>query len=394
MKIVKKLVLFALVAAQLVAVCFAHTATVKNSGENKYKSVRLTPEIYASAKENLGDIRVKDEAGRDVPYFINSKTVSQQSERQSYPLELIDAYIKDENYYFDYKAAQTGGQDIIATALRFETGSTNFAKQVQVFGSHDNKNWTLIQDDSIYKVEGSAKLVINFAGQQKYTHYRLKLGNNLERIAFDRAELEYSLYAVEQNYFVQQLNPEFVVEQSGQNTIVEISGVDNLKLNSIEIQTNSSFKRLVRVLGNKQDLYNLDLNGQVYRDLVFELDGDRAGVGGLSLYIENRDDQPIDVQGITVTYLADELVFEGVGDCTIEFGDDMLFTPGYDIVTYKEQILTGPIDRLEITGVKMIVPEPEPEPYDYQWVFNLVIIGVGVILGVVIVVSVAKKPKN
>ena len=394
MKTFKKLVLLMLVAAQMIAVCFAHSATVKNSGENKYKAVRLTPEIYANAKENLGDIRIIDADGRAVPYFINSKTVSQQSELQSYPLELVDAYVKDDNYYFDYKATQTEGQDIIATALRFETQNTNFAKQVQVFGSHDNKNWTPIQEDSIYKVQDSEKLVINFAGQQKYTHYRLKLGNNLEQIAFSKAELEYSLYAVEQNYFVQQLNPEFSVKQNGKTTIVEISGVDKLKLNSIEIVTDSFFKRQVRIFGSSQTLHNLELNGQVYRDLVFELDGNRAGVGVLALLIENQDDQPINVQGISVTYLADELVFEGRGDCTVEFGDATLFTPGYDIETYKEQILKDPIDRLEITGVEIVMPEPEPEPYDYQWVFNLVIIGVGAVLGIVIVVSVAKKPKS
>jgi len=51
---------------------FAHTATIENSGENKYKAIRITPEIYNNANHDLSDLRIKDNSGEDIPFFINS----------------------------------------------------------------------------------------------------------------------------------------------------------------------------------------------------------------------------------------------------------------------------------------------------------------------------------
>ncbi|MCL2086541.1 MAG: hypothetical protein FWH05_02975 [Oscillospiraceae bacterium] len=49
-----------------------NTATIENSGENKYKSIRLTPEIYNNANSDLSDLRIKDSNGEYLPFFIRT----------------------------------------------------------------------------------------------------------------------------------------------------------------------------------------------------------------------------------------------------------------------------------------------------------------------------------
>ena len=38
---------------------FSHSATIQISGENKYKAIRLTPELYNHANSDLSDILIK-----------------------------------------------------------------------------------------------------------------------------------------------------------------------------------------------------------------------------------------------------------------------------------------------------------------------------------------------
>ena len=68
LKIINSALFFALLCMSG-ASTFAHTATIENSGEHKYKAVRLTPEIYSNANSNLSDILIKDESGENVPFL-------------------------------------------------------------------------------------------------------------------------------------------------------------------------------------------------------------------------------------------------------------------------------------------------------------------------------------
>jgi hypothetical protein len=201
---------------------FAHTATVDNSGNNKYKSVRLNPEIYNNANSDLSDILVKDDKGNVIPYFINTSYQMTYSGEYNYPMSLINSYTKDDAVYFDYKVSALPNKDIIATSIETSTKNKNFAKSVEVYGSYDNLSWEKVQDDTLYNVDDKSKLSIDFSKPQKYTHYRFKLANNLEKIAFDKVNLKYSVSTSEKSYFVETIKPNFQVEQSDNRTLIKI----------------------------------------------------------------------------------------------------------------------------------------------------------------------------
>ena len=373
---------------------FAHTATIEISGDNQYKAVRLTPQIYNASNRDLSDLLIKDSQGENIPYFINSGSQKAYSNRETYQMALINSYIKDDSFYFDYKLAAAQSSDIISTSIEFATVNTNFAKEVDVYGSYDNIHWDYVQNDKIYSIDNKEKLTIEFARPQKFTHYRLKLANNLEQISFDAVHLIYNVETSEETYFVENLEPFFTIESGDKRTTIIIDGLKNLRLCDITIHTGSMFKRNAYTQqGVSTELYNLSLNGTSYANTTIPLNWIISQDEKYSITIADGDDKPIDISGVSVRYFADDIVFEGKAgdDYKLEFGSDAnKAAPVYDIERYKNDILKGTIDKATIGIIQYAAEEIMPGR-DYKLVFNIVIIVITLLLGTVILLKLKKK---
>ena len=382
-------------------VLFAHTATIEISGENRYKSVRLTPQIYNVSNSDLSDLLIKNSKGENVPYFLNTSSKKVHTNRETYPMKLINSYVKDDCFLFDYKLAAAQKRDVVSASIEFTTKNTNFAKEVDVYGSYDNIHWDYIQKDKIYSIDDKSKLVINFTKPQKFTHYRLKLANNLEQISFDTVNLIRSIEEIEKTYFIENLEPKYNVESKYKKTTVIIESLKNLRLCDVTIHTDSMFKRNASTLSwiNKQiyhsrikEIYNLSLNGTSYADTTIPLDWDIPYDENYSITIVDADDKPITINSITVRYYADEVVFEGTAGevYTLEFGRDATKTaPVYDITRYKDDVLKGAIDKAAI-GVISYTAEKNNTERDYKPFFNIVVTAVALLLGIVILLKLKK----
>ena len=383
----------------------AHTAAIEMdaAGTSTYKTVRLTPEIYNHANSDLSDLRVLDGQGEAVPYFVNRKIERTEERHRLYGLEQIDGFVKDDAVYFDYRVADEAeaDQDVVAKQLVFITGHTNFAKDVDVYGSYDGENWTFVQADKLYVVEEATKLEIDFVETQKYTHYRVKIANNQERVGFSMVCLRRQEVAVDEQFFVESIRPVFTVEEDAEQKVtrVRVEGLQNLNVSDITIETDSMFKRQVLVPPQRKELYNLALNGVSYADTTIPvqtvLKADSMDGGAYVLTIHNNDDKPIEVKGITARYYADEVVFEArEGESyRLSFGADAAAAaPVYDIVRYQDEILKGAVDRVSLGDfVYEAVSEASEPETDYSMIFNGVIVGVAVLLGVVILLRLRNK---
>ncbi|MDF1616491.1 hypothetical protein [Petrocella sp. FN5] len=373
----------------------AHVATIQIKGENKYKAVRLTPEIYNKANKDLSDLLIKNSSGEAVPYFLNTGFQTQNTDRETYPMTLIHSYTKNNSFYFDYKLATEREWDTLATSIEVSTGNTNFAKIVDVYGSHDNIHWAFVTNDKFYAIDGISKLSIEFSEPNKYTHYRFKLANNLEEISFDTVDLVYSMNARENNYFIESMTPVFHIEEKDQRTYIKIEGLRNLRLCDVTIETDSMFKRRVSLpLSSGKEIYNLSVYDTSYSDTTLPLDGQISQEDMFTMIIINNDDKPIHIKGITVRYYADEVVFEGISNesYTLDFGLDATKTsPVYDIASYKEEILKGTIDQVSISNIAYDGIEETPVKWDYKFIFNIVVIVTTVLLGGLIVARLKHK---
>ena len=371
-----------------------YAATTSVEGDNRYKAIRLTPLVYNLTNSNLSDILVKDSKGENVPYFIHEGSRSSSTITESTSLALINAYLFEDDYYFDYKLAVDTDRDTISTSIEFSTYHTNFAKELEVYGSYDNIHWDYIKRDSLFSVDGKDKLYIDFWQPLKYTHYRLKLGNNLEQISFDSAQLVYSVELSEDVYLLGSLQADFTIKSEDGVTTITVEGLQNLRLCDITIQTNSMFMRNVSAGSWRQkELYNLSFNDTSYSDTKIPLYWDIPLDEKYVITIYDGDDRPIEIDGILATYYGADVIFEGSAreTYTLEFGRDPTKTaPVYDIGRYRNEILKGPIDRGTIQTINLLEIEI-PQVRDYRVVFNVVIVVVTFLLGTVLVLKLRQK---
>jgi hypothetical protein len=154
------------------------------------------------------------------------------------------------------------------------------------------------------------------------------------------------------------------------------------------------FIRNVRALGGKdKELYNLSVNGTTYTDTVLPLNRKISENEIFTVIINDGDDKPVNINGITARYYADDLVFQRNDSYVyrLEFGVDLSRSaPVYDIGRYRNEILKGPIDRLELGEIIYVKAEPEREPVSYRIIFNIVIAIIGILLGVLIILKLKK----
>ncbi len=390
----RKIISFAsILAIAANTTAFAHTAAIENSGDNTYKAVRLTPGIYNNANADLSDLLIKDADGEAVPYFINTGYRTMDKGNYHYAMRLINAYTKDDAFYFDYKIQQQPEHDVTATSINVATNNTNFAKNITLFGSYDNVHWEKVQDDTLYSAGAHKKLEVIFSTPQKYTHYRFKLANNLEKIAFSSADLAYNVTTVEQGCFIESIRPAFGTEEKEKQTLINIEGMKNLRLAEVTIETDSMFKRTAVLLNTSKEIYNLSLNGTSYRDTTLPASWQKTDKDILTVAINNNDDKPISVKGVIVKYYADELVFDGSKGktFTLTFGDTTAAAPVYDIVSYKDEILKGGTDKLVVKAIKMDKTVAEESGYDYKVIFNIVIMVIAALLGLLILMKLRRK---
>lgn len=389
-KLIASIVIFiALPSTVAYALDYSYNTSIDNKGSYKYKAVTLTPEIYNKIRGDMADLDIYDKDNESMPYFINSFVESGSESRNIYDMKLVNSYIKDEYTYYDYALKNQQDGDVTATSMEVQTDQEGFAKKVEIFGGYDNVNWEKVQDDILYSVDGNKKLEITFNGVKKYTYYRFKISNNLEKVFFSSVVLKFNKTVQKKEYFINSISPEFSTEEQGKTTVVKIQGLRNLKLNSITLKTDNIFKRRVTFDGSASKvLYNLDFANTSYRDLTIPLVSYRATADTAEIIIDNKDDKPIQVSGIEAKYLADELVFDGSksSEYTLRFGNSEIQTPkNYDISKYREMILNEGYDVLNVREIK---EEPSKTPskaqYDYKLIFNIAISVAAVVMGIIV----------
>jgi hypothetical protein len=156
------------------------------------------------------------------------------------------------------------------------------------------------------------------------------------------------------------------------------------------------FIRNVKASGDRdKELYNLSVNGTTYTDTVLPLNRKVSESDIFTVIINDGDDKPININSIAVRYYADDLVFQGDDGIVyrLEFGADLSrAAPVYDIGRYKNEILKGSIDRLELGEIiyAKVKPEQPREKISYRVIFNIVIIVIGILLGALIILKLRK----
>lgn len=378
---------------------FKMSAVIQNSGTKRYKAIRLIPAIVSAARSDLSDLRLWNEKKEPVPYFINRYTESTSKIENTYDLQVINTFVKEPDFYFDYTLRNPIQGDLQATSIDFITSNQNFVKSVVLMGSFDNLNWEMIQSGILYSVDQNSRLSLDFGRIVKYTHYRIQISDHRDRIEFQSATLRYNQDLQEQVPFIEKLEPTFTTKEESKRTVVTINGLKHLRLLDVTIETEDMFKRTCRWEGySSQELYNLRFNNAQYQDLVLPLHDYLETNENGTFIIENLDDKPIQIKKIVVRRFVDEIVFDGSNALSfiLQFNQPGISeSPQYDIVSYKESILQEGYDLLTVGEIKTAPtpppPPPPPKPKNYRWLFNVIIISVAILIGGILLLQIRKK---
>ncbi len=328
-----------------------YSAEIILSGENNYKEIVLDKDVITKSSSNFRDIRIVDDSGEHVPYFIYNSLEYEDIDEASFESEYLGSFIKAEEdslivyEYFDFKIEKSEHSDVYGNHLEIETLNSGFAETVEILGSHDGINWTPVCEAFIYDVGDYSQKTIPFHQTEKYSYYRMKA--NEHTLEMRSLKLVHTDVTQTEQSFTKEFHPAFTIEEKDQRSIITIpkSELRFLYIDTIQFETSGIFQRKVNAFYRRHEIYRFPFREELLEKNFITVNR-QIRDEDLILTIYNGDDRPLEIESITVSYRLQNLVFDASrgGSFFLEYGDATLTEPDYDIKKYGEYILKEGLD--------------------------------------------------
>lgn len=365
---------------------WSHSKEIEIKGTNKYKAVFLDEDVYQYAKEDLSDIRITDDQGEFVPYYIQKGYSHKKQIELTYSSKNVFKEIKDNNTIMDFQVEPLQENvDILGNKIILTTDKQSFLRHIKVYGGFDGVHWEFIQQDKIYKTDGIAKTEIRFDSTKKYSFYRIVIINNLEDINIEDLNVVYDDVEISEIDYERDVVLDYDIKTEGKETNITIYNNKRLKIKEIDLEIEGIFNRKYQVhLQKDNSKTNYRKSGEFYRlqfqDLNVEntcinFGSDPAFSELIQLTIFNQDDRPLEIGKIKAKYYVDKVVFEDIGSPSynLNFGNLKAAKPSYDVEEYKSYIEKENQDVCRLKK-NTAIPKDKKEPaFDYTLLFNVII---------------------
>jgi hypothetical protein len=308
---------------------------------------RLDPHVYEGARADLGDLRVSDERGRDVPYVID----------RAEALGLPEARPAIRNRGWSAEGAATAvldfGGRLGKRRLKLRLSGDNFRRRVAVEGGEDGTGWVTLVDEA---------WVFAVPGREVARYETVDLPENdfpLLRVVAHPAPDERGRPAIEDAWVPGDGRPPRAEERlasrwseaqdaKDRETWLTLDlGARHQPFHAVELDVaDERFFREARVEARRDPrnaagavwweeigrgaLYRLEHGGRRRECLRIEARGrERA----LRVRVRNLDDRPLDLRGVAVQVPVERLLFEAErpGVYRLTYGSPDRTTPAYDL---------------------------------------------------------------
>ena len=208
----------------------------------------------------------------------------------------------------------------------------------------------------------------------------------------------------EKEGFIQSEEAPFVTTQVRDDTIITIE-VNYLSVFRLELNTDDMFERNYALYGLNGETKRYLLEGRLENlplDPSLPVNGDIAWVDTnpvdqLQLVIHNRDNKPINLKSVRISYYLNKLVFKDLGNThyRLAYGNYEISSPHYDIMDYKTTVNKEPLTQATLGAEVSNPPETQrPEtPSKHKLFFNLTISALALLLIISLSLSLRKKLK-
>lgn len=352
-------------------------SAINQTDSTSFYKVELQPEIIAKLQHNFSDIRIKNEKGVELPYFIEKEEFS-VTQRVFNEYKIIEK-IKWKNgatvLFIENKKGAT------INNLQLQIKNFDVRKRLELAGSDDYTDWYTIKENYLfYNADGnhttSEVKGLNFP-YSDYKYYRI--------IIYDVFSLPINVLKVGY-YDTYQEQGKFKALQ--QPTLLR---VDSLKQTYIKVDFNEApyFDKLVFKI-DKPMYYNrnariclkhADKKGRIYFETLHyftlnsnsELTFYQAKFSYQQFYviIDNEDNPPLEQIEILPFQLNHYLVthLEMSTNYNIVFGSDKVQQqPNYDITFFKNKIGEAPIIQTkQIESIQQQVKTKKEQSTYWIW---------------------------
>lgn len=388
---------------------YSKELTAEKSG---FSLIDLDAEVLKHSNQDLTDIRIIDQNGRELPY----QQVGLAPDLKSYPATLFDVAV---NADYTLATLDVGKEGRLHNEISLDVKplKNSYLREVTVEASNDNQNWVMIAKDKIFNLNQQKDPAMfdqkeeNFKVNQKdnyiknelnyapvsYRYLRLKIDRQAgEPLVVTGAVVNFA----SNSEYTSAVLPSTIISNRGDyktkftDIIVDL-GVPNYIVNDIrlEIQDNNYERAVYCYTGKdlsewsviaKQDIYNYQWQG--YQAERNELEVHFVSNRYLKLSINNQDSPELSISQISIYGSAPKLLVNlQEGNNTLWYGNSLAQMPAYDLSKFAAQVDQDnlPIVGLGAEKLNSIYQAPlKPWTERNRWVLNVVLVLTAAILSV------------
>lgn len=311
----------------------------------------LDEEIFAGAKGDLSDLRVATTDGRETPY----KLLVERNENSVTPVALKitnNSYVKG----VSSSAILEVPQGKIINRLHISTADKNFRRNVKVYGSADQKEWSTVLDNGyIYDytdIKGnfhSQDTTVDFP-DSTFAYLKLEISDD-EGSPIKIASVEVSEQVKKAAREVAR-TPVFTKTEDPEHkeTIILADALQRgIPIMKATIAAKGeNFNRSVFIYsGNGDDKWNFLGQEYIFRYQTPRFSGEKLSVQFpetndryLKIVIQNKDDAPLSITGIKTFATYREVMFQAEAGILyrVYYGNKKAKTPEYDFEKYFQYL--------------------------------------------------------
>ncbi|MEJ2052982.1 MAG: DUF3999 family protein [Calditrichaceae bacterium] len=320
---------------------------------NTWHKIILPEEIYGKIREDMNDLRIYGISETDTfeaPYLIEARkeTVTQQAIN----FRLINESRTVDGYFYTFKLPTKN----IINRVELDFNNRNFDWRIDLQGSNNQNDWfTILQNYRILSIENELtryKFNTLKIPDSDFQYYRLliKSGNN-KKPELNSAKI-YQLTiqpGVYRNYAVRSINIE--QKEKSRQTVIDISLPMQVPVSYLKVSVAGSFDYyrpvtiqylIDSVQTEKGWIYNYrTMDSEILSSLeenIYKFN--RRITGKLRIVINNFDNQPLDIDSVSVKGNVYELIarFNRPANYYLVYGNKQSYKPNYDIAKFKENI--------------------------------------------------------
>ncbi|AJQ29102.1 DUF3999 family protein [Pelosinus fermentans] len=367
-------------------------APIYCEGNNQYKTFFVTEDIYEHASPGLADLRIVDEQGEYIPFYIQHGFSIVRENKIIYKSEVVERFKKNNDSYIDVQIIPLkNNTDVSGNSLIFELPKENFLKYIEIYGSNDGDKWSYIGRDYVFKTEEREKKEVAVGHKSKYTYYRIVVLDNPEDITLTNVNLSDQYTDSQWSSYFKMAQVNFDIKTDKTDSVITFFNDKKLKIKQIVIEAEGNFQRNYKLYGDNPngaplksgELYNLQLENVKISGTNIDLSKTPTSASPITIKIDNRDDRPLDIKFIKIEYYIDKIVFPGSGNASyrLHFGNDKATKPKYEIELQKTYIEK---ERQDSSKLGIIEEEhrtlPPASSLNIKYVFNGIIVIISIFL--------------